>query len=108
MSRFKCVRGIVSYKGKKYKQGEFLPESFTMKDRMHNTWPHRIVEVPDDQIPEELKVKAAPLTGVPNIPLEVAAKATIKTGEPSKGTAGARVNPASPVKNPGTSPVKAK
>lgn len=47
MSRYKVAHLIVSFKGKKYSQGEYLPETFTEKDRRHNSCPHRIIEVPE-------------------------------------------------------------
>lgn len=100
MSRFKVVRGVIQHKRKRYKAGEFLPENFTMKDRMHNTFPHRIIEVPDEEVPQkvtETVVKAAPSANV-----QVAAKATIQPQVTQKGNMQAAKNPASPHSISGT------
>lgn len=104
MSRFQLTRGIVIYKGIRYKQGDFLPVDFTEKDRWHTIAPHSIIEIPDDQIPATSIAKAAPLTGA--APVEVAAKATIKQEKASEGSKSAKVNPASQVKTTGTIPSK--
>lgn len=114
MSRFKVVRGIIQHKRKRYKAGEFLPENFTMKDRMHNTFPHRIVEVSDEEAARELQSMQKPVTSVeppkaktevkaaPSANVQVAAKATIQPQVTQKGNLQAAKNPASPHSISGT------
>lgn len=104
MSRFQLTRGVVIYKGKRYRQGDFLPEDFTEKDRWHTIAPHSIVEVSEEQVSAEINAKAAPLTG--STPVGVAAKAAITPKNVSTGIKSAKVSPASQTKNPGTSPIK--
>jgi len=102
MSRFKLTRGIIIYKGIRYKQGDLLPVEFTEKDRWHTIAPHSIIKISDDEV-NAIKAKAAPLTGKT---VEVAAKATIKQEKASEGIKSAKVNPASPIKTTGTNPSK--
>lgn len=102
MSRFQLTRGIVIHKGIRYKQGDFLPEEFTEKDRWHTIAPHSIIEIPDDQLPEELTAKAASLSGATQAPIGVAAQAAIKPQAVSQGSISAKVNPASPSTPTGT------
>lgn len=102
MGRYQLTRGFIIHKGKRYGQGDFLPEDFTEKDRWRTIAPHSIVLVPEEQLPESLNTKAAPLTG--EKPVEVAAKATIKTAEVAKGIQSAKVNPAPPKSITGTKP----
>ena len=105
MSRFKVVRGVIAYRGKKYSEGTFLPENFTEKDRHHCAFPHRIVEVPDDEIPVTPEAIVTPevkepITGTvvqaaPRAEVQVAAKTTIPPQNPSKGASKADEHPAS-------------
>ena len=112
MSRFKVVRGVIQHKRKRYKAGEFLPENFTMKDRMHNTFPHRIIEVPDEEVPQEIASAVPEMTpqtvtetvvkAAPSANVQVAAKATIQPQVTQKGNMQAAKNPASPHSISGT------
>lgn len=113
MSRFKVVRGVVQYKRKRYKAGELLPENFSEHDRRHNAWPHRILEISDEEasklIPEEVpeevhqatdsippQVTGAVVEAAPKTDVQVAAKATIQPQNLSEGNNVAANNPASP------------
>ena len=112
MSRFKVVRGVIAYRGKKYSAGDLLPERFTDKERQHCAFPHRVVEVPDDEIPVTPKAIATPevakpITGTvvqaaPRAEVQVAAKATIPPQNPSMGTSKADEHPASQKQHTGT------
>ena len=115
MSRFKVVRGVIAYRGKKYSAGDLLPERFTDKERQHCAFPHRVVEVPDDEIPVTPEAIVTPevdapevnapevaksITGTvvqaaPRAEVQVAAKATIPPQNPSMGTSKADEHPAS-------------
>lgn len=45
MIRYRITRGVVVYKGKRFKQGEYLPETFSEKERWRTATPHRIAAV---------------------------------------------------------------
>ena len=125
MSRYIVTRGVIQHKRKRYKAGELLPENFSEHDRRHNAWPHRILEITDEEasklIPEEVpeevhqatdvippQVTGAVVKAAPSADVQVAAKATIQPQNVSRGNEVAAKNPASQTPLSGTKVSSAK
>ena len=87
-------RGIVVYKGKRFKQGEYLPEGFTEKERWRTATPHCIVSVPESPVCNNVSLTETIQTPTTST--------QIKASNAVKGNINAQVKSASPNPSIGT------